>query len=448
MCSVPSFIVSTVSLRAGLEPLTAEEQAGFAEMLPSFMLFAVVWSLGASCDKAGRALFDAHLRSLVPACNLQLPEGAMFPEASSVYDWFYNQEDRTWVKWMATIPEFKCDPELPFASIIVPTADTVRYTYLVDILLKANKHVLCVGETGTGKTLNVSNKLMSDMPPEFTPIFMTFSARTAANQIQDILDAKMEKRRKGVFGPPTSQRYVVFVDDLNMPMREKYFAQPPIELLRQWMDHEGWYERRPPCNFRTIVDTQFVSSMGPPGGGRNPVTNRFLRHFNFISFTEMSDESVMRIFTTILGAFFRKSFSEPIQGVTEQVVGSTIELYNNIRSQLLPTPSKSHYTFNLRDLSKVVQGVMRADKGSINSQQQVRGGEHRTACCTCLLSCNQAHGMRCESRTSSNLQVLLTIMHSQVVRRRVASTKVFKTHWDLVVLAAPAPAMQCLHPPF
>jgi hypothetical protein len=30
-----------------------------------------------------------------------------------------------------------------------------RYTYLLDVLLAANKHVLCVGETGTGKTLTV-----------------------------------------------------------------------------------------------------------------------------------------------------------------------------------------------------------------------------------------------------------------------------------------------------
>lgn len=65
------------------------------------------------------------------------------------------------------------------------------------------------------------------------------------------------------------------------------------------------YERKPPCPFRSIVDTQFVGSMGPPGGGRNPVTQRFLRHFNFISFTEMSDDSVGRIFTTILGSFYR-----------------------------------------------------------------------------------------------------------------------------------------------
>ena len=34
-------------------------------------------------------------------------------------------------------------------------------------------------------------------------------------------------------------------------------------------------------------------------------------------------------------------------------VKATIEIYNTIRAELLPTPAKSHYTYNMRDLSKV-----------------------------------------------------------------------------------------------
>jgi hypothetical protein len=42
---------------------------------------------------------------------------------------------------------------------------------------------------------------------------------------------------------------------------------------------------RAPC--RQVVDTQLVAAMGPPGGGRNPVSNRVLRHFNILSFAEV-----------------------------------------------------------------------------------------------------------------------------------------------------------------
>lgn len=54
--------------------------------------------------------------------------------------------------------------------------------------------VLCIGPTGTGKTLTMSNKLLNSMSAEYITHFLMFSARTSANQTQDFIDSKVDKR--------------------------------------------------------------------------------------------------------------------------------------------------------------------------------------------------------------------------------------------------------------
>ncbi|KAJ3324532.1 Dynein heavy chain 1, axonemal, partial [Blyttiomyces sp. JEL0837] len=337
----------------------------FAELMEPLFIFALIWSVGATTDTDGHKKFDGWFREHMDNRPPMIP----IPTEGLVYDYVFDQERKCWLNWMEAAPEFQM-PAKNTQDVIVPTMDTIRNSYILNLLLNSGYHVLCTGPTGTGKSVTIQDKIMKGMDPAFTPVIFNFSARTSANQTQDLIDSKLEKRRKGVFGPPVGKRYILFIDDLNMPMLDICLAQPPIELLRQWMDYGGWYDRKNVGKFMEIVDITFVCAMGPPGGGRNPVTHRFVRQFNLLSFVEMDDDSLGRIFTTILGSFLQK-FPPEISVKTDPIVNASIHIYNTIRAELLPTPAKSHYTFNLRDMAKVVQGVLSADLKTVNIETDI-----------------------------------------------------------------------------
>jgi len=50
-------------------------------------------------------------------------------------------------------------------------------------------------------------------------------------------------------------------------------------------------------SWRSIVDVLFCAAMGPPGGGRNNVTPRYLRHFNLVAISDFDDETYSHIYT-------------------------------------------------------------------------------------------------------------------------------------------------------
>ncbi|OXB71351.1 UNVERIFIED_CONTAM: hypothetical protein H355_012757 [Colinus virginianus] len=75
---------------------------------------------------------------------------------------------------------------------------------------------------------------------EFTSISKMRNLREGLRDNTDLQDlAESSHQGQGVFRPPVGQYFVFLIDDLNMPMLETYGAQPPIELLQQWMNLQG-----------------------------------------------------------------------------------------------------------------------------------------------------------------------------------------------------------------
>lgn len=345
--------------------------------LEGVFFFSCIWSLGAALDTASREkfslLFHGLLQKEFPSslkADFGIPDELIIPplkayiytipEQATVFDYRFIKEGKG--KWKLWSEELLSTPpiprDIPVNQIIVPTAETVRSIALMSLLVTHQKCLMLVGGTGTGKSAYTTDYLLKKVDGNiYKPLFINFSAQTSANQTQDIIMSKLDKRRKGVYGPPLGKKCVVFVDDVSMPMKEVYGAQPPIELLRQWLDHQIWYDRKEVVPMK-LIDIQLMCAMCPPSTG-NTVTPRFSRHFNVIVINEFDDDTMVTIFSKImLWHLDTRGFSKEFDPCIDQVVSATLSIYKQSLENLLPTPAKSHYLFNLRDFSRVIQGVL------------------------------------------------------------------------------------------
>ena len=108
--------------------------------------------------------------------------------------------------------------------------------------------------------------------------------------------------------------------------------------------------------------------MGKPGGGRAELTPRMVSKFHLINFTNPSEKQMRKIYETIyITKFF--AFGDDIKFLQEQLAIATINIFNTVSQDFLPTPKKTHYIYNMRDISKVFQGLFLADKVYYESKE-------------------------------------------------------------------------------
>lgn len=339
------------------------------DLLKSALSFSIVWSVGSNLNAQGKGKFSTWFRDAVS-------DLARFPNHASVYDYMVDPTTTTFVNFSERCSKFKYDPAVPFSDLIVPTSDTTACSHLLSLFTKAKANVLLVGGSGVGKSVMVHDALSNTLPGSNVVSFViNFSAQTSSQGVQEQFEASLERRRKGVLGAPPGKTMACFVDDVNMPQREIYGAQPPIEMLRQTIDRVAHFRpgqgKNPPyaggCGFydrkrhfwSDIVDFVLLAACGPPGGGRNPVCPRFFRHFAMMNVSPASPVVLRVIFSSILdGHLSSQTYTPEVRNLSKPMVDASIELYGRISTELLPTPAKSHYTFNIRDLSKVFQGVL------------------------------------------------------------------------------------------
>lgn len=194
------------------------------------VMFATVWALAGILDGESRLKFDQFIRQLVSGKDTAHPFPSSmpakfevsFPQDGTVYDYHYETKGRgNWKHWNEMLRGFEAPSHNNIRRIMVPTVDTARYSYMMDLMIRHQLPMLLVGPTGTGKSSYIQEKIMHGLDSnKYIGNFITFSAQTSANQTQDLIIGKLDKKGRGTYGPPSGKKCIIFIDDLNMPVTE------------------------------------------------------------------------------------------------------------------------------------------------------------------------------------------------------------------------------------
>ncbi|XP_009955032.1 PREDICTED: dynein heavy chain 10, axonemal, partial [Leptosomus discolor] len=350
-----------VQLTVMLEALV-EVQPDDPDVLECFFLEALYSSLGAALLDAGRIKFDETVKrisgmSTVHDDNILAKPGELPGQLPTLYDFHFDGFQNKWVPWMKLVPEYIHKPRVKFLDILVPTVDTTRTTWLLEQMVKIKRPVVLVGESGTSKTATTQNFLNNLNKDLNLLLVINFSSHTTSMDIQRNLETNVEKRAKDTYGPPRGKRLIVFMDDMNMPRVDEYGTQQPIALLKLLLEKGFLYDRGKEMNCKILQDLGFIAAMRKAGGGWNEVDPRFISLFSVFNIPFPSEQSLNLIYASILKGH-TMMFHESISAISDKITVCTLELYKMIIRDLLPIPSKFHYTFNLRDLSRVYNGLI------------------------------------------------------------------------------------------
>lgn len=172
-----------------------------AETLGRIFMFCYVWAMGGNLDYSVHDDFDGFVRDT-------LAEISPFPGGGMVYDYYVDMSSlpAALKHWDSQVPGFAYSPTMSYFDMLVPTIDTTRFGFLMEICIDAQRSVLFTGVTGVGKSAIAQNALERLREKNFVPFTINFSAQTQAIDTQLLIEGKLEKKRKTRLGAPVNKK--------------------------------------------------------------------------------------------------------------------------------------------------------------------------------------------------------------------------------------------------
>ncbi|MCP3686381.1 MAG: hypothetical protein GY861_27370, partial [bacterium] len=372
LCMNTSWLIRIKNFLLLIETLLQKKEYLDKSYIEKVVIFAFCWSIGGLLELDQRKIFH---EVLVKKAKAPIPE---IEDDKTIFDYTIGQ---TWEGWETEVSELKANEIANFSNLIIPTMDSTRAIALIEKVGKMKidfnsdrcHPVLLLGDAGTAKTSTVLlYKKLRFVADKQVLKRVNFSSATNPVNFQETVDDEIEKTGNE-YVPFFDKQMLVLVDDISMPLVNKWGDQMTLELVRQLLEQGGYYligETENRGNMKKVCRLTYIGAMNHPKGGKNDIPNRLKRQFYIFNMTLPNTQSVNDIYGKILRLFFSPKLYGDLINFASGLTKLTVEILSRVKSKFQPTPIKFHYNFNMRDLSRTFQGIFQsANSDSLKNSQ-------------------------------------------------------------------------------
>lgn len=207
MTSLHSYRMLTTFFMNFISKQTNYNQIWFQQIF----LFCFAWSYCSCLTNEGRKCVEVVLRKILYGSNDAVPKpknfslnrGQIFPEKMNFMDYRFDEQE-TWWPWLKS-DDCQFSPDISISELLVPIKENSCISYWANHCVSNRIPMLVVGPTGTGKSATILNFVKELPKDKYILNTLNFSAQTTAHHLQESVMSKLDRRRKGVFGPPVGK---------------------------------------------------------------------------------------------------------------------------------------------------------------------------------------------------------------------------------------------------